>query len=139
MLTSKPKRLLFRPVLRRRWKWTFSLLLRETEASRHKREEEDVGVKDSPSKRAKTVEEPAYPPSVPATTPTPGRIEAQAHPLSPSNGERSLTINGQWSSCTRDRENAKMMVARLPAGTTAEDLNKPFKDASDLIRGKSRQ
>ena len=33
MLTSKPKRLLFRLVLRRRWKWTFSLLLREAEAS----------------------------------------------------------------------------------------------------------
>ena len=32
-ITSKPKRLLFRPALKRRWKWTFSLLLQETEAS----------------------------------------------------------------------------------------------------------
>jgi hypothetical protein len=66
VFTRTPKRSLFRPILRRRWKWMLSLLLWETEAS-SAREEEDVGVKDSPSKRAKTVEEPAYPPLVPAT------------------------------------------------------------------------
>jgi hypothetical protein len=44
------------------------------EGVKREREEEDVGVKDSPSKRAKTVEGPAYPPPVPVTavTPTPG-------------------------------------------------------------------
>jgi hypothetical protein len=50
---------------------------------KRKREEEDVGVKDSPSKRAKTVEEPAYPPPVPATALTPGGIEAQTQPAEP--------------------------------------------------------
>ena len=29
-----------------------------------------------------------------------------------------------------------MMVAQLPAGTTAEDLNKLFKDVNVLIRSK---
>jgi len=54
MLASKPKGLLFRPILRRRWEWTLSLLLWETEAS-SAREEEDVRVMDSPSKRSKAV------------------------------------------------------------------------------------
>ena len=50
---------------------------------KRKREEEDVGMKDSPSKRAKTAEEPVYPPPVPATALTPGGIEAQAQPAEP--------------------------------------------------------
>ena len=50
---------------------------------KRKREEEDVGVNDSPSKRAKTVEEPTYLPPVPATAVTPGGIEAQAQPAEP--------------------------------------------------------
>jgi len=57
-----------------------------------KKEEEEVGVKYSPSKRAKKVEEPAYPPLVPATTFTPGGIEAQAQPAEPSSGERSQLL-----------------------------------------------
>ena len=48
-----------------------------------KQEEEEVGVKDSLSTRAKTVEGPAYTPSVPATALTPGWIEAQAQPAEP--------------------------------------------------------
>ena len=32
-ITSKSERLLFGPMLRRRWKWTLSLLLWETETS----------------------------------------------------------------------------------------------------------
>jgi hypothetical protein len=51
--------------------------------AKRKREEEDVGVKDSPSKKARTIEEPAYPPPVPATALTPGGIEAQAQPAEP--------------------------------------------------------
>jgi len=47
---------------------------------KRKREEEDVGVKGSPSKRAKTVEEPASPL---ATALTPGGVEAQAQPAEP--------------------------------------------------------
>ena len=38
-------------------------------------EEGDIEVEDSPSKRAETVEESAYPPPVPATAPTSGGIE----------------------------------------------------------------
>jgi len=40
-------------------------------------------VKDQPSKRAKIVEAPAYPPPVPATALTPGGIEAQVQPAEP--------------------------------------------------------
>jgi hypothetical protein len=47
---------------------------------KRKREEENIGVKDSPSKRAKTVEES---PSAPVTTLTAGTIEAQAQPAEP--------------------------------------------------------
>jgi len=54
---------------------------------RRERKEEDVGVKDSPPNMAKTmaktVEGPAYPPPVPATTLTTGGIEAQAQPAEP--------------------------------------------------------
>ena len=56
---------------------------------KRKREEEEVGGKDSLSTRAKTVEGPAYTPSVSATALTPGWIEAQAQPAKPSSGERS--------------------------------------------------
>jgi len=50
---------------------------------KREREEEDVGVKDSSPKKAKTVEGPAYLPPVPATTLTPGGIESQAQPVDP--------------------------------------------------------
>jgi len=50
---------------------------------KRKREEKDIGVKDSPSKRAKTVEGPPYPSPVLATALTPGCIEAQGHPAEP--------------------------------------------------------
>ena len=50
---------------------------------KRKREEEDIGMKDSPSKKAKTAEEPEYPPPVPATALTLGGIEAQAQPAEP--------------------------------------------------------
>ncbi len=50
---------------------------------KRKREEEDVGVKDSPPKRVKTVEEPPYPQPVPATALTPEGVEAQAQPAEP--------------------------------------------------------
>ena len=40
-------------------------------------------MKDQPSKRAKIVEAPAYPPPVPATALTPGGIEAQVQPAEP--------------------------------------------------------
>lgn len=51
--------------------------------SKRKREEEDVGVKDSPSKRAKTIEESAGLPPAPEAALTPGGIEAQAQPAEP--------------------------------------------------------
>jgi len=47
---------------------------------KRKREEEEIGVKDSPSKRTKTVEKPTYLPPVPTTALTPGGIEVQAQP-----------------------------------------------------------
>jgi hypothetical protein len=47
---------------------------------KREREEENIGVKDSPPKRAKTIEES---PSTPVTTLTPGSIEAQAQPAEP--------------------------------------------------------
>jgi len=50
---------------------------------KRKREEKDVGVKDSPSKRAKVVEEPAVLPPALETSLTPGVIEAQAQPAEP--------------------------------------------------------
>ena len=59
---------------------------------KRKREEEEVGVKYSPSKRAKTVEEPVYPPLVPTTVLSPGGIEAQAQPAERSGGERSRLL-----------------------------------------------
>jgi len=74
------------PILRRRWKWTLSLLLRETEASSVR--EREMRVKDSPSRGARTVE-PAYLPRVPATALTPGALRHKLNPLSPSSGERS--------------------------------------------------
>ena len=51
--------------------------------SKRKREEEDVGVKDSPSKRVKTIKEPAIPPPAPEAALTPGGVEAQAQPAEP--------------------------------------------------------
>ena len=50
---------------------------------KRKREGENVRVENSLSQRAKTVEEPAYPPPVPVTALTPGRIEAQTQPAEP--------------------------------------------------------
>jgi len=47
---------------------------------KRKREEEEIGMKDLPSKRTKTVEKPTYLPPVPATALTPGAIEGQAQP-----------------------------------------------------------
>jgi len=64
----------------------------EARGERHEREEEDIGVKDSPSNMArvmtKTVERPTYPSPVPATTLTPGGMRHKLNPLSPSSGER---------------------------------------------------
>jgi hypothetical protein len=79
MLISKPKRPLFKPILRRRWKWD-ALASAAGNGWASAREEEDVGMKDSPSKRAKTVEGSAYPQPVPATALAPGGIEAQPQP-----------------------------------------------------------
>ena len=53
------------------WRRTLSLLLRGVT---RKREEEDVGAKDPPPKRAMTVEEPTYIPPVPATALAPGHL-----------------------------------------------------------------
>jgi hypothetical protein len=50
---------------------------------KRKREEEDVGVKDSPSKRAKNVEEPAVPLAAPVAALMPGRVDAQAQLAEP--------------------------------------------------------
>ena len=53
------------------------------EGVKRKREEEDEGAKDSPSKRVKTVEEFAVPPPAPATALTTGVAEAHAQPADP--------------------------------------------------------
>ena len=53
------------------------------EGIKRKREEGNVRVRDSPYKRAKTVEEPSYPPPVPVTVLTPVGVEAQAQPAEP--------------------------------------------------------
>lgn len=50
---------------------------------KRKREEEDVGMKASPSKRAKTMEEPVVPPPASEAALTPGGVEAQAQPAEP--------------------------------------------------------
>jgi len=55
---------------------------------KRKREGDDVGVKDSPSRGARTVE-PAYLPCVPATALTHGALRHKLNPLSPSSVERS--------------------------------------------------
>jgi len=56
---------------------------------KREREEEEVGVKDSSPMKPKTVEGPAYPPPVPATTLTPGVLRHKLNPLIPSSGERA--------------------------------------------------
>ena len=53
------------------------------EGIKRKREEANVGVKDSLPKRAKAVEEPAYLPPVPVTALPPGGIKTQAQPVEP--------------------------------------------------------
>ena len=104
---------------------------------KRKREGDDVGVKDSPSRRAKAVE-PAYPPPVPTTALTPRALRYKLNPLSPSSGESSRFIAMLTLIVHQGSRNAIMMVTQLPAGTTAEDLNKLFKDMSALIRSKLR-
>jgi len=77
MLTGKSKRPLFGSILRRRWKMALSPPLRETEAP-SARERKRMLEKDSQSKGTKTVEEPAYPPPIPATALTAGGIETSS-------------------------------------------------------------
>jgi hypothetical protein len=77
LITSKSKRSLFRPVLE------VGALASATGNTgvKRKREEEDVGVNDSPSKRAKTIEGSAYPPPIPLSALTPEGFDAQARGL----------------------------------------------------------
>jgi hypothetical protein len=84
MLTSKLTRPLFMgSVLSRRWRWTALASAAGNGGVKHERDEEDVGLKGSPSRRAKTVEESAYPLPFPLTALTPGGIDAQARPAEP--------------------------------------------------------
>jgi hypothetical protein len=55
---------------------------------KHKRAKEEAGVKDSPSKGTKPVEEPPYSPPVPTIALTPEGVEAQAQPAEPPQAVR---------------------------------------------------
>ena len=102
-----------------------------------KREEEDVGAKDPPPKRARAVEEPTYLPSVPATTLAPGALRHKLNLLSPSSGERSrylvvlmLIVHQGSRKCDHDGYS----VARRYHRRGSKQL---FKDVGVLIRSKS--
>ena len=79
MLTSKPKE----PLTHEAMEVDALASSAGNGGDKRKREEEDVGVKESPPKKVKTVEEPPYPQPVPATALTPGAVEAQAQPAEP--------------------------------------------------------